>query len=101
MNIYKVTRKIKSDSYDEYLSFVCFAENEEQAVNLNPDKYMSNTENFSFIKCNDLFINWDKIENDKFFDWVNSPNELEVIKLGVSECNHEQPSIIIVCYNLG
>ena len=41
MNIYKVTRHDDSD-FDEYESFVCYAENESDARNTNPDdEYIS------------------------------------------------------------
>lgn len=35
LNIYKVTR-ISDYDYDTFSSFVCFAKDEEEAMNLNP-----------------------------------------------------------------
>jgi len=94
MNIYKVTRIKKSTNWDAYIGFVCFAENEEQAKNLNPNIYMISIGDEKLLDSLDsyfsdysnIYINWE-IWNNKYnhFDWVNSPNDLKVIKLGVSD----------------
>lgn len=88
MNIYKITRKTNSKYYDSIIEFVCFAENEEQAMNLNPKDY-------KFLYYDEeyrIYLGW--------ADWEYNLNELNVIKLGVSD-SVKKPQIISVCFTMG
>lgn len=104
MNIYKVTR-ISEWSYDDYSSFVCFARNEEEAKNLNPSYVDIYHENF-YKYLNDpkyhlsFFMNWEELSDRR--DWVESKDDLIVVKLGTSELSDSQQiGIILTSYHAG
>lgn len=86
MNVYLVRRTDDWD-YDQYDSFVCIAESEEQAKLLNPqyDAYFET----------EMFYDFDK----NYIDWVSSPDLLEVTKIGVSDS--DEVKIILTSYNAG
>lgn len=106
MNIYKVTR-ISLWDYDTYSSFICFANNEEQAKNLNPsfaniytkhfNKYLNDQNEFK-----SLFINWNNDKRDKWvkYTWVKNIDDLTVIKLGTSD-NNQQIGVILSSFHAG
>jgi hypothetical protein len=100
MNIYKVFPVKQVNNYDRVIEFVCYAENEEQAKNLNPDKYLSIRESWiSVSKTHDLYINWKDNKQENFYEWVSSPDNLKVIKLGTSDIPY--PCIISVSTEKG
>lgn len=86
MNIYLVRRTDNWD-YDQYDSFVCVAESEEQAKLLNPqyDPYFETEMFYDF--------------NRNYCDWASSPDLLEVTKIGVSDS--DEVKIILRSYNAG
>ena len=86
MNIYLV-RRTDDWGYDQYDSFVCVAESEEQAKLLNPhyDPYFED----------EMFYNF----NERCWCWVNSPDLLEAIKIGVSD--EDKVKVILASYNAG
>lgn len=98
MNIYKVTRKSLLD-YDTYSSFVCFANNEEEAKNIKPSFVNVYDKNFS---KRSLFIDWDKLDNlDTWVKrtWVQNKDDLTVIKLGTSDFS--QVGVILASFHAG
>lgn len=101
MNIYTVTRTTPME-YDMYFGFTCFAQNEEQAKNLNP--LFPEIYNENFIKAlNDKslnqFMDWGNDISCSRYSWVDNINDLMVIKLGTSES--KQVGIILTSYISG
>lgn len=94
MNIYKVTRTTEID-YDMYSSFICFAQNEEQAKNLDPSFPEIDHPNFSKAS----FIDWESEISCARYSWVNNKNHLIVEKLGTSDS--KQVGIILSRFHSG
>lgn len=89
MNIYKVSRT-DGYYYDEYSDFICYAEDEEQAVNLDP-----------FGNSDNLFFDFDdkKLKSGYYFGWVTTRDHLTVTKIGFSESG--EVGIILASYHAG
>lgn len=83
MNIYLVESGLFN--YDTYDSFVCIAESEDEARNLDPNG-------------NGVF-NWEKESQNLYSSWVSSPDALKVTCLGTS--NEEKARIILASFNAG
>lgn len=94
MDIYKVERTDKW-SYDDYDSFVCFADSEEQARWLAPDP------EFHMWKDGVYCYSYREQEpvNTKYTSWTKDPKTLKVYKIGTSEFN--SPQIILASFNAG
>ena len=103
MNIYQVTRTTLTEyDFDMYSGFICFAQNEEQAKNLDPSFPEISHPNFSEalnIKSFNQFIDWENDISCCKYSWVDSINDLIVTKLGTSES--EQVGIILSSYHSG
>ena len=110
MNIYKVSRK-DGASYDEYDSFVCVAETEEQAKLMFPDLDGINQEgdcyhcevvdNTGMIAIFDA--NGKRVENLDFWlhEWTNNINDIEVELVGVADAKYTMPQVIVASFNAG
>lgn len=102
MNIYQVTRTTPTD-YDTYSSFICYAENEEQAKKLNPgfpsvfhpefEERRKNSKNYH-VK----FYIGGKVYFDRC-TWVQNTNEVTVTKIGVSDFS--KAGVILASYHAG
>lgn len=88
MNIYKVKR-ISEWDYDNYVGFVCFARNEDEAKNLNPSFVEIDNEHFN-NRLNDPNYSLFKYTKGEQYNWlyevwVKNKDYLTVTKLGTSD----------------
>lgn len=99
MKIYKVERT-DSWSYDDYDSFVCYANNEDEARRLSPsDYYVYEDGKWRFDYADKTFKyadNWSWVKADKI-------DTLMVTLLGFTDMPTEgvKPSVILASYNAG
>ena len=110
MNVYKVSRKDDID-YDQYDSFVCVAETEEQAKLMFPDPDGIEFEGeYYHLEVTDrkgtlVVCNTDrKISQDVDFrlhEWTNNINNIEVELIGVADPKYTEPQIISASFNAG
>lgn len=85
MNLYLVSRTDTID-YDEYDSFVCAAESEEQARSMPPvDEWLTN----KFLRDN---IIW---------ECTNDLNNIEVTHIGKADEKYTKPTVILASFNAG
>lgn len=93
MNFYLVERTDKW-SYDDYDSFVCVAENEEQAKWLTPDDYCV------WGDDGKLYFQYADGSREKepasFSGWVKDTKDLKVTLL-----NPTEPKVILASFNAG
>jgi hypothetical protein len=101
LNIYLVSQS-ENTHYDAYDSFVCYAENEEQARNMPPDYdgidgYTNNiTGKFErYAYPAKLEIDWSEIQ----YHWASDPGQVKVQLLGTGEA--EKPVVICSSFNAG
>lgn len=101
MNIYKVTRISKID-YDTYSSFICFAESETQAKNLNPSHPGIYSEKFKSVPWINFFMDWENNNKNsfEFRSWVKNVEDLEVVLIGTG-VPYIGPGIILASYHAG
>jgi hypothetical protein len=93
MKIYKVERTDKW-SYDDYDSFVCVAENEEQARWMVPDDYHERKDDGKiYFKYSD---GREEKEPAKFASWAKDLKDIKV-----TEINPTEPEIILASFNAG
>ena len=89
MNLYLVSRTDKID-YDEYDSFVCAAENEEQARKMLPfDEELVREETE------------ENIRNLIFWEWTNDLNKIKVEYIGKADEKYTKPTVILASFNAG
>lgn len=91
MNIYRVTRTSTDSFFDQYDSFICIAENTEQAKNLNPNFPNIFHNSFQQLKSDpnyhvEFYIPWNKLDSGYYerISWVDNREDLVVEKIGVS-----------------
>ena len=110
MNVYKVSRKDEID-YDEYDSFVCVAESEEQAKLMFPDpdgiEYDGEHYHLEVVGNKGRIAVCDKngkIAEDADYrirEWTNDINKIEVELVGVADSNYTKPKVIVASFNAG
>ena len=110
MNVYKVSRKDEID-YDEYDSFVCVAESEEQAKLMFPDpdgiEYDGERYHLEVVGNKGRIAVCDengKIAEDVAFRlcaWTNDINKIEVELVGVADSSYTKPKVIVASFNAG
>lgn len=96
MNIYKVERTDRW-GYDDYDSFVCYANDEEEAKHLSPDGYHGwHIDSFKWQ-------NKDGTWSEAFgHGWVKTDKDLKVTLIGFSDMPEgTKPSVILASYNAG
>lgn len=91
MKIYKVERTDKW-SYDDYDSFICVAENEEQARWMVPDPeyHMWKDGVYCYSYRDQEPVNTD------ISSWTKNPNTLKI-----TEINPIQPEVLLASFNAG
>lgn len=87
MNIYLCTRTSRG-GYDTYDSFICYANNEEEAKNLKPG---FETELGEMIDWNDYY---------SLRSWVKSPDDIDVEFLGTKD-SINTAYVILASFNAG
>ncbi len=90
MNIYKVSQDINND-YDTYDSFVCYAENEEEAKEIFP----RNGKSFIEMISQDLD---EKYYVDRL--WTSDKSKIEVEFLGTAK-DGSKKGVILASFNAG
>lgn len=85
MNLYLVSRT-DSIGYDEYDSFVCAAESEEQARKMLPDDEWRMKE-----YVNGLII----------CEWTKDLNKIKVEYIGKADEKYTEPTVILASFNAG
>lgn len=93
MKLYLVERTDKW-SYDDYDSFVCVAENEEQARWMMPDEYYIRKEDGLYFQYAD---GTERKENEH--NWSSWATNLSDIK--VTEIIPDEPRIVLSSFNAG
>ena len=99
MNIYKVEQDSNA-GYDTYDSFICVAENEQEARETHPSEFVTHSKNGKWYGTYS-YGNKDEYEMDSG-DWVrcNQINKLSVTLIGVA--NENQPKgIVLSSFNAG
>ena len=111
MNLYKVSRKDGID-YDQYDSFVCVAETEEQAKLMfpNPDAMTWSDSLFHLQVMNrnkgtlGVFDenNYQVVDADWILhSWTDNINNLEVELVGLADAKYTMPQVIVASFNAG
>lgn len=89
MNLYLVQRT-DPIGYDEYDSFVCAAESEEQARKMLPfDEELVREETE------------ENIRNLIFWEWTNDLNKIKVEYIGKADEKYKKPTVILSSFNAG
>lgn len=90
MNLYKVTRT-DYIGYDEYVEFVCAAQDEEQARNIAPWGSLGEG----------TMVTWDTGIRRWGWCWADTINDVQVELIGVADSKYTKPQIISASFNAG
>ena len=90
MNLYKVTRT-DYIGYDEYVEFVCSAQDEEQARSIAPWGALGEV----------AMVGWDPEVRKWGWHWADTINDVQVELIGVADAKFTKPQIISASFNAG
>lgn len=91
MNIYKISQNVNKD-YDSYDSAVVFAENEEQAKRIHPDR--------DYRWKDDGWVGRDGDKTIATWSWADI-TDVKVEYLGIAHRDIIDPSVIVASCNAG
>ena len=97
MNLYKVEQSDNRD-YDTYDSFVCAAENEEQARRMHPDERVEVVDIDDKGNIRAFYDQERSLENET---WAMNINSVTVELVGTADPKYKEPTIVLASFNAG